>query len=352
MRPLLSGIAAAAILIAGVLAPAAPARAQNLDIVNVGALLSVSDAAFLIADKKGYFKDAGIAVKFVTFDSAAQMIAPLGTGQLDAGGGAPSAGFYNAIARGIKLKIVADRSSSGPLNSGYGLLPLIVRKDLVTSGKVKTFADLKGMKFAEPAKGTATIATIVKMLQKGGLKYDDVQHVYLGFPEQVAALSNGSIDATLALEPWGTQAVRSGAGAKIAGDDTWYPNQQIATLIYSDDFAIKRPDVAKRFMVAYVKGLRYYVDSLKGGKIAGPNAADVIAILNESIKVTDPTIFRDMAASYVDPTGHVNVASLKYDYGVIKDTGLIPTDVNLDSIIDMSFVDYANGVLGPYKPKK
>jgi NitT/TauT family transport system substrate-binding protein len=339
-----------ALTAAALAAPAAGLRAQGLDLVTVGALLSVSDASLLIADKKGYFRDAGIQVKFQNFDSAAQMIAPLGTGQLDAGGGAPSAGFYNAIARGIELKIVADRSRSGP--GGYGLLPLVVRKDLVQNGKFKTFADLRGLKFAEPAKGTATIATIVRLLAKANLKYDDVQHVFLGFPEMVVALSNAGIDAALMLEPWGTQAVRSGFGVKIAGDDTWYPNQEIAVLIYAGDFTTKRPDVAKRFMVAYVKALRYYADALRGGHIAGPNADDIIGILAGDIKVSDPSIFREMAASTVDPSGRVDRASLAYDYGVIKDNGLLTGEVSMDKIIDLSYVENANKVLGPYRPRR
>jgi NitT/TauT family transport system substrate-binding protein len=39
------------------------------------------------------------------------MIAPLGTGELDVGGGTVSAGFYNAVGRGIGMKIVADQAS-------------------------------------------------------------------------------------------------------------------------------------------------------------------------------------------------------------------------------------------------
>lgn len=332
-------------------AAARPARAQSsLDVVQVGSLLSVSDAGLLIADRKGYFRDVGISVNFHTFDSAALMVAPLGTGQLDAGGGAPSAGLYNAIARGINLKIVADRSRSAP--GGYGLLPLVVRKDLVQSGRYKTFADLKGMKFGEPAKGTATIATIVKLLAKGGLKYSDVEHVFLGFPAQVAAFANGGLDATLALEPWGTQAVRSGVGIKIAGDDTWYPNQEIAVQIYSADFATKRADVAKRFMIAYVRALRLYNDALKGGHLAGPAADEVIAILGTDIKVSDPSIFHEMAASAVDPNGHLERGSLLYDYGVLKEEGLLTGDVSLDTVLDLSFVENANRVLGPYRARK
>jgi hypothetical protein len=39
------------------------------------------------------------------------MVAPLGSGELDVGGGTVSAGLYNAVARGINLKVVADQAS-------------------------------------------------------------------------------------------------------------------------------------------------------------------------------------------------------------------------------------------------
>jgi NitT/TauT family transport system substrate-binding protein len=62
-----------------------------------------------IADKKGYFREEGLEVKVVNFRSAADMVAPLGAGQLEAGAGSASAGLYNAVARGIRIKIVADK---------------------------------------------------------------------------------------------------------------------------------------------------------------------------------------------------------------------------------------------------
>jgi len=45
-----------------------------------------------------------------------------------------------------------DRRGSRDRSTGYGFNVLIVRKDLVTSGRYKTLADLKGMKFAEPVR--------------------------------------------------------------------------------------------------------------------------------------------------------------------------------------------------------
>jgi len=57
-----------------------------------------TDVAFYIAEKRGYFQAGRAQAEFIYFDSGAKMIVPLGSGALDAGGGAPpSAGLYNAV---------------------------------------------------------------------------------------------------------------------------------------------------------------------------------------------------------------------------------------------------------------
>src|SRR5829696_5607579 len=67
--------------------------------LQVGVTRTLSEAGQWIALERGYFQEQGIAVEFTQFDSAARMIAPLGSGQLAVGSGAISAGLFNAIAR-------------------------------------------------------------------------------------------------------------------------------------------------------------------------------------------------------------------------------------------------------------
>src|SRR5437764_267395 len=156
--------------------------APAADQVKIGISRTISDAGYYIADAMGFFRDEGLEVSIIGFNSAAQMIAPLGTGELDVGGGTVSAGFYNAVGRGIVMKIVADQASIKP---GYGYSSLMVRKDLVDSARYKSFADLKGMKVAIGAPGTGTASALNEALKKGGLKYADVDVVYIGFPEHL-----------------------------------------------------------------------------------------------------------------------------------------------------------------------
>ncbi len=93
---------------------AATVHAAEPTAVAVGATNSTSDAPIYIADAKGYFREEGLTVTVSNFRSAADMVAPLGTGELDAGAGSASAGLYNAVLRGVRIKIVADKASSAP----------------------------------------------------------------------------------------------------------------------------------------------------------------------------------------------------------------------------------------------
>lgn len=349
--------AVAATLAAGVMqlaaaAPAAkeaagPAGASGALIpVKVGTTNVITDVGFFIADKKGYFRDEGLAVSFTTFNSAAKMIAPLGVGQLDVGGGTVAAGLYNAVGRGIDVKVVADKGSIRP---GYGFSALMVRKDLVDSGKYKSFKDLKGLTIAIGASGTGTAAALNEALKKGGLKYSDANVVDLGFPQHMVAFSNKAIDASITNEPTVTLAVKAGVAVRVAGNDIVSPGQQTAVVLYSGEFIKNSPDIGKRFMRAYLKGVRDYNDGLKNGKIAGKNADEVLSILTEYTEIKDKDLYRSIVPSYSNPDGRVNVDSLKRDYAFFKSQKLISGSATVDQVVDNSFVDAVVRELGPYK---
>jgi NitT/TauT family transport system substrate-binding protein len=328
---------------------AASSSAKAADQVKIGISRTLSDAGYYVADAKGFFRDEGMDVSITGFNSAAQMIAPLGTGELDVGGGTVSAGFYNAVGRGILMKIVADQASIKP---GYGYSSLMVRKDLVDSGRYKSFADLKGMKVAIGAPGTGTASALNEALKKGGLKYSDVEVVYIGFPEHLPTYKNKGIDASITNEPTMTRAIEDGVAVRVAGNDVTYPDQQTAVTFFSDHFIKNRRDVAERFMRAYLRGVRMYNDALKDGRLAGPKANEVIPILVKYTTIKDESMFRRMIPSYCNPDGEVNVASLKKDLEFFRELGLIEKkDASVEGVVDNSFARAAVAKLGPYRPQ-
>jgi NitT/TauT family transport system substrate-binding protein len=326
---------------------ATAAAAQTLEQVKVGTTNVASDVGFFIAEQKGYFRDAGIDVTTTTFASAAKMIAPLGTGELDVGGGTVAAGLYNAVERGINIKVVADKAS---VEEGYEYSTLLVRKDLADSGRYKSLADLKGMTVATASQGAGSESALNEALKKGGLKFTDVNVVYMGFPEMFAALRNKAIDAGVTNEPTVTRAIEQGFAVR-ASKRAIYPGQQTAVVLYADEFIDKRRAVAQKFMNAYIRALRDYNDALKDGHIAGPGADDVIAILTKYTRIKDPKVYRDMVPFAANPNGQVNKTTLANDWDFFKSRGLISGHVTVDRVIDNSFADEAVRQLGVYKPK-
>jgi NitT/TauT family transport system substrate-binding protein len=323
-------------------------RADEPAVVRIGVVGSMTESLFYIADKKGYFRDEGLTADFTPFDSAAHMVAPLGAGQLDIGGGAPSAGLFNAVSRGIDVRIVADLGTDTP---GYGFQQLIARADLVSSGRYKTLRDLRGLTISVAGEGATAYAALNRLFKQGGLTYADVKLVYMGYSDQVVALRTGAVDVALMPEPNATLAVRTGVAVKIMGDDSFYPNQQVAVVLFGKSLLRDHREVGLRAMRAYLRAVRYYNGALAGGKLAGANADDVIKIITENTRLKDPALFRAVTPNGDNPNGHVNLASLRDDYAVYKAQGLIQGNAKPEDAVDDSFVADALKTLGPYRSR-
>ena len=334
-----------AITLLAVAASTGAARGEEL--VKIGINGIISDAPFFIAAEKGYVAEQGLQVQFVNFQAGPQMVAPLATGELDAGAGASSAGLFNTATRGFSIRIVADKGST---TASYSYMPLLVRKDLVDSGRVKTYADLKGLKIAEAGRGGSPGSTLNEALKRGGLTYADVEHVLnVGYPEQVLALANHAVDGAITAEPATTQAVEKGVAVRFSGADL-YPFQQVAVLLYGDTFITKRPQTASRLMLAYLKAVRFYNGAIADGRFRGKNAPEVIGILTRYTKLTDPAIYAAMVPNGCNPDGRVNLESLRKDYAFYRALGYLTAEVDIDQLVDHRFVDNAVKVLGPYRP--
>ena len=318
-------------------------QADNIQDVSIGITPAMSTAGLFIAYEKGYFKEQGINLVMKQIPRAgAQMIPFLATGQLMVGCGNLNAGLYNAIANDIPLKVVADKGTVMPK---HGYLALIVRKEHLDSGRYKDLKDLKGMTIALTARGVSQEIVVEKYLHKAGLTLDDVKFVKLSWADMNIALSNGAIDATIQVEPLVARAVEKGIAVRVMGDDEVYPNQQSAVIMYSPVFIEKQPELAKAFMVAYVKGMRDYNDAFEKNK----NREDVIQILMKHTKVKDRETYDKVAAVGLHHDGLLNVATMKQDAQWLHQKGYVKLQPDVDNIADLSYVEHAVEQLGPYK---
>ncbi|HZR97939.1 MAG TPA: ABC transporter substrate-binding protein [Chloroflexota bacterium] len=325
-------------------APSQPTAPPQVETLRGGVLASTTDAGIFIAQDLGYFREQGIELDLSTFDSAARMVAPLGAGQLDIGAGAHSAGLNNAISRGVDIKLVADKGSATP---GHGFQALVFRKELVDSGQLRSPADLRGRRVAVSARGITVEVALATWLRRAGLSMDDVEPVEMGFPDQVNAIGNGSLDATISIEPFLTRIVDLNVGTIYQRTDELIPGYQVAEVFYAGQFMREQPDVARRFMVAYLKGVRYYNDAFDKGDAA--KRQETINILTRNTTVKDAALYDRMVMPGLAPDGHLNVASISEDQDYFLAAGLQQQRIDINTLIDHSFADAAVQALGPYQ---
>jgi NitT/TauT family transport system substrate-binding protein len=312
--------------------------------VTIGVLGVASDAVFYLAEEQGYFEHMRIQPVYERFDSGARMVTSLATNQISVGSGSPSVGLYNAIARGVRVKIVSDRASGADNHSTWQMW---VRKDLLDSGAIRDYADLRGRRLAVAARGTTAERMIWRALEAGGLTWADVEIAEMAYPDMVVAMSTGSLDVAISPDLFATVAVNRGVASKWRNGRDLVPNQVASVLMYNAEFAEQQRDVARDFMVALVLATREYNDAFE------KKLPDALAKLQDvtlrRTDLRDLTLFQLSEATYIPPNGSVDRAAIEVEYEWFRQYGGLTESVDLDQVVDRSFSDYAISVLGPYR---
>jgi len=322
------------------------AAQPQLQKVYIGSSPALSSAGIFIALERGYFAEEGIEAIEKTFSSAsAQFMPSLIRGDLHVGGGNISPGLYNAFNEGHGVRIVADK---GFVGKGCGYLALIAAIKNVPDGDPSKFRIKKGYTMAVTARGVTQEIVTERWCRKFGLELSDIRLVTMPYSAFVPALANGSLDATVEIEPHVARAVAEGAAIRIAGDEEAYfdPYQQSAAIFYSEKFITEHPDLAQRWMNAYLRGLRDYNDAFFHNK----DFDEIVKILIKWTKVKDAALYRKMVPVGLSPDGALNIQSLRQDAQWMHDHGYVKKPVDINQIVDTRWIEAALKKLGPYTP--
>ena len=285
----------------GACVPAVPPAAKPAVVdVRIGLIPSSASSPILAPLENGEFAARGLNVSVQPVTDTAQAMISVAGGQLEFGNITMGSAALNAFNRGTDLKIVAAGGADPP---GHGAnLPVIVRTELIDSGVVKSIADLRGRKVAINGKGIIIEYALARALATQNLKPSDVDVVTMPFPEMVAALTTGAIDAGLLLQPTGAQAVARGIG-KILLDD-YNPNTQNAVIVVNSRFLDQRRDAVVGFLEVYLQGIR----RLSDGKIKQDEHA--LAAVQKYTNIT-PDVIRLAPDPYWPKDGRVLLQSVR-----------------------------------------
>jgi sulfonate transport system substrate-binding protein len=200
----------------------------------------------------------GVAVKWVEFPAGPQLLEGLNVGSVDVGyvGEAPP---IFAQAAGAQFVYIGNDPAAPEAEA------LVVPKD----SPIKTVADLKGKKVALN-KGSNVHFLLVKLLEKSGLKYSDIQPVFLPPADARAAFEKGAVDAWVIWDPF-LAAVEKQAGARLLADGRGVVNN-FAYYLAERSFVEKHPKAIEALFAETVEQGRW----LKANQKA---AAQIIAPL-------------------------------------------------------------------------
>jgi ABC-type nitrate/sulfonate/bicarbonate transport system substrate-binding protein len=311
--------------------------------VKVGVLMTLSDAGVFIAMDRGYFAEEGLEVELTRVNGAAEAMPHLTTGQLDAAGVTAAAAFFNAINRGLPLRIAADK---GRLTRDQSSATMALRPDVADSGRVRDWPDLRGLALGinVPNSGTVTDIQLDRMLERGGLTRDDVTIVELAYPDMNTAFASGVIDAGYQVEPYLSLGEDLGVLRRWRSLGEVTPDLYTTLWLYGPGFA--ETEAAYRFMVANLRGVRDFNDAF----VYGRNKAAVVDILAEHTPVKDKRLYDKMGFNAMDPDGRVMPDRIAADVQYYLSKGYIQQSVDAYKLVDPRYVDYAVARLGPYRP--
>lgn len=167
--------------------------------------------------------------------------------------------------------------------------------------------------------------------------------VIRSFPDIVAAMSNKSIDGGMVIEPFVAAAIDKDIADPWKDPSEYDPDAQTALLVYGKSM-LDRPEVANRFMVAYVKSLRDYNDAF----FKDINKDEIISILAEYSVVKEKELYEKMFPVGLDSDGYVRMKGIQMDLDWYKQRDLLKGELKAEDVVDNSYAKYAVEILGNY----
>ena len=279
-------------------------RAADQDVDIAYSALRISLPIF-VAMEKGYFRDEGLNVKLIRFDTAQPMMQALVAGTVKVAGYCALPITYNAMLRGGKeLYFVTSlfEDQSHPLSW------ILVRPDAPQGLAIR---DLAG-KSIGILPTVAFQKWIEQILIQNSLDPKSVTVSGVAPEMQQAALQSGQVDALFTSDPMATAMLKRGVARKMT-DGAIVPKTLGDPMLFGSfnvdkQWADRNPEVFAKIVRAIDRAALYSHEHPDEAKLAMKPYVDdaqrsYVAFYSDTsyagIKATDPARFQDMSDQYV-----------------------------------------------------
>ena len=298
-------------------------------------------APFFVAKEKGYFEDNGLDVTLTIKSGSAETTQLLAAGQSQAGGDTWGSAFFNTIAQGATVAVTAQLAKVPEDTALKSPVPLIVSQERFDSGELTSVADLAPgedgtkKKVGIPGPGGFGEYSVALALETAGLTMADIEPVYLGPPDTLAALQNGGIDAGWTIEPFPT--LWEAETESISNDHA--RGVELGFVAFNRDWLEANRDAAILFTAAYLKASQ----ELEAGGFSDPEIKDIISQYTELPIETLDAIGKTIRSE----DGSFDEASVRAQEAYFRDAGQLTYegDADIDSVYSRDVLEAANAYL-------
>lgn len=213
----------------------------------------LSHAPMLIAEEEGFFRRQGLEIEFHRMERSKDGLPALIAGDLDVLSGFVGPSYFNAIARGAGIRIVADKGYFDP--GGCTNAALVTTRRFLKEGRLQRPIPARAWRIsARP--GSITELLLDRALAREAIPRDQVSMNWVEAISEAEALKKGMTDVAFVS---GLEGLRPDPSLV-----TWYAAQELApelslfVVLYGPRLLKKEPDAGRRFMTAFIEGARQY----------------------------------------------------------------------------------------------
>lgn len=295
------------------------AQAENIKL-RFAYLLADSMLPIIAAQKAGAYEKAGIDLELTEVQGGPAVVAAIASGDADIGYAAPVPPI-NARLNGVNVKMILALGHE--VDPDKKFIWLVASK---ASG-IKKLDDIKGRKISFNANGSLCELAWRDHLMKAGLSFDGVEPVVLPFPQQEAALEQGSIDAACTVNPFYSSIIANKAiGSTVIAEGMLADEKEpvINDVIFAtDDYLAANREALKKFVAVTDQARK---DMLADRAKEEAAAVEFLGLTPEAAKTfTLPIVRQDMK---------IDTADVQQLLDSMHKTGMLPDAAKAEDMVD------------------
>lgn len=219
--------------------------AEGLTKITVGVLPIAPASAVQLGIDEGIFEKHGLDVELQLGDGGAALLPAVSSGTMQFAVGNPLS-VLTAASQGLDMKIVSNYSQNYENPSD----PEDKAPSAVTTradANITTWKDLEGKTLAINALNTQGDLGVKAFVEADGGDPDKVKFIEVPFPDQLAQLEQGNIDASWVPEPFLSKALATDGIAFLGDPLRAIDNLPTMVTFTSGKYAEENPEIVKAF---------------------------------------------------------------------------------------------------------